>query len=150
MVENGGKSKGEILEKAWYSEAVISTPDKVFWSKAIINALEDAWLTDEFLSKKHLELIQAHTIAKMPFPAWTEPEIMKKELEENVPWARYISFDPVINQDWDEYMRYAKFSVPDRLTQDKALDKAYKIKWSYAPEKHDVDVKVSLLSLFKK
>lgn len=32
----------------------------------------------------------------------------------------------------------------------KALDMAYKIKGSYAPEKHEHTGKISLLSLFKK
>lgn len=41
MVEKGGKTKGEILRDAGYSEAVAKTPDKVFGKPAVRAALAD-------------------------------------------------------------------------------------------------------------
>lgn len=40
-----------------------------------------------------------------------------------------------ISESGTVYAKYAYVKAPDNQTQDKALDKAYKIKGSYAPEK---------------
>jgi hypothetical protein len=75
---------------------------------------------------------------------------MRQKIEENYPWARYISYEIIEGNEWEEKHRLARFAVPDKLTQDKALDKAYKVKGSYAPEKHEHTGEISLLSLFNK
>ena len=148
MVENGWNTKGKILKDVWYSEAVQHNPSKVFESKWIIEAFEKAWITDEYLTKKNLEHLEAHIIWKMSFPAWTPVEVIKKELEENIPWVRYITYEPDYNDEWEEVSRLAKFSMPNIKAQDSALDKAYKVKWAYAPEKKQITGKLSLASLF--
>lgn len=95
-------------------------------------------LPDELLEKKHLELLNAVTLDRFSFKLDDSDEVIHETI------AKLPGHEVVyIRQDDNGKMAYVR--VPDSNTQDKALDKAYKIKGSYAPEKHvNVNTNVSI------
>lgn len=154
----GNKTKEQILLDAWYSESVAKTPEIVFWSKAILQAFEKGWLSDEYLMEKHKEHLNAKRIETKEMYSYShdeyddDPEWVFEQIEYDIssdlPWAKVLS----IAKMWGENKQYlrVRFSIPDYIVQDRSLDKAYKVKGSYAPEKHEHTGEISLLSLFKK
>lgn len=157
MVEKGGKTKWEILKEAGYSDAVQHNPSKIYGSKKIIEALNDIWINDSFLALKQKSHLNARKIEiKDTYYSWEEyeenpkkiKEEIEKELEEDMPWSRVIKLIPRITRKQDMYVS-VRFSYPEYMVQDKALDKIYKLRWDYAPEKKEVSAGWSLIDLFK-
>ena len=135
------KSKWEILAEAWYWPWIVKNPSIVFGSKSIVEAFKQAGITDSYLVGKHKEHLNARTICKKD-TSYKRTEYKKdpnkirakiqKELDEDMPWARIVSFVEC----WVWWMNVqVRFSMPDYMIQWQALDKAYKILWAYAPEK---------------
>lgn len=93
----------------------------------IQNAIHEA-LGDDMLAKKHQELLTASTIQTMSFDKEVEREDIK-EFIEDIPGAKLFR---IIQKD-DKQIAYMK--MPDTTIQDKALDKAYKLRGDYAPIK---------------
>jgi phage terminase small subunit len=93
----------------------------------IVKAIEEA-LGDELLATKHLELLNAVVFDRISFKLDDSDELIR-DIISQMPGYEVI----YIRQDDNGKMAYVK--APDSNTQDKALDKAYKIKGTYAPEK---------------
>lgn len=94
----------------------------------IVKAIDEA-LGDSMLATKHMELLNAVTLERLSFKLKdTDDEI--RAIVSQLPGYEVIH----IREDEDGKVAYVR--SPDSNTQDKALDKAYKIKGTYAPEKH--------------
>ncbi len=98
---------------------------------SIKNAIADA-LKDEDLSAKHQQLLQATTMQKINFHIRDTDEDIQAVIDQ-MPGHKLLKIIRHLGKNYSEV--YAYVSVPDSTTQDKALDKAYKIKGTYAPEK---------------
>ena len=92
----------------------------------VANAIADA-LKDDDLAKKHKELLEQKQLAYFTFPKTMEDE----EITEHVTAAgmRVIVIRP------SDKGKLAFYSIEDGAVRSKALDMAYKIKGTYAPEK---------------
>lgn len=95
----------------------------------IVQAVQDA-LPEDLLAKKHLELLNASHAERINFDYRTPDEDIL-EVVSRMPGYELLHI--VRNKSYSEVYAYVK--APDSATQDKALDKAYKLKGSYAPER---------------
>lgn len=134
MVENGWKiTKWKILEKAWYPPSTQNNPDKVFASASMKKALKKAWLDMNSLKMKHKELLNSTMITQLQVKMSLPIEEFIDTVLNGCPGSTYLNhFD--IPMAWQ---RVFVFLMPDKMTQTRALDMAYKILWEYAPEKHE-------------
>ncbi len=123
----------------------------------IVLALEEA-LNDELLQEKHLELLNASRLDHMVFATGPRNEKERAEyIQSDIRKAQekgyeYKEIEHVTDEDIREMLadvncqvrrivhretaRDVYFWSADNMARDKALDKAYKIKGKYAPEKH--------------
>lgn len=105
---------------------------KPYIADAIMRALDD-----ETLAKKHEQLLHAATLEKLWFHEDDTEEDIKAVVAK---MPGYELLHIVVKRgkrgrkDVVESV-YAYVKGPDNVAQDKALDKAYKIKGTYAPEK---------------
>ncbi len=126
----------------------------------IIEALADAF-PDELLKKKHLELLNASRLDHMVFPPFNQ----KKADEDDGDDEEFEDLADLENKGekfgeqltdqqirelllsvncnvrkivHGENQRHVYFWIADNMAQDKALDKAYKIRGLYAPEKREL------------
>lgn len=125
----------------------------------IIEALADAF-PDELLKTVHMNLLKAGRLDQMTFPLQTNrsKEISEEdndddEIDEDTRVATQTG-ELMSDQDIIELLasvgctvkrivpmyglRHVYFWSPDNMARDKALDKAYKIRGSYAAEKREV------------
>jgi hypothetical protein len=93
---------------------------------AIINAIQDA-LPDDLLAARHLELLNASDIDHMVFPLNMMDEDITDLLKENNCTPKRFMHSETQTHVWF-------FSADNKARKD-AIDMAYKIKGSYAPEK---------------
>lgn len=142
MVENGGLDKplGQTMLEAGYSQAMASNPQKLTESKGFRELLETHGLDDESLAKKHKQLLESRELKQMMF----DPQITDYEIEEIIisagcTFLKTVLVEVEYTTKKGEVKTFEKkccfYSAPDALAQDRALDKAYKLKGSYAPEK---------------
>lgn len=132
--ENGGIfSKSEVVKEAGYSKTVQATPDKVFASLSMKRALKKVWMDAASLKRKHTELLNSSQISQLQTLMSVPAEAFIQVVIDNCPGSKYLNhFDiPMAGQ------RVFVFLMPDKMTQTRALDMAYKILWEYAPEKHE-------------
>lgn len=161
MVEKGG-TVAEAMREADYSEATIHNPQKVTESQGFISLLES--LPDELLSSTHLGLLKATKIEHMIFPLGPRGEDDENfsggkpnaeidedadpeaQLTEEIKERTSLTDGEIIDMLAEvgctvkrivhgTSARHVYFWVQDGQVRDKALDKAYKIKGTYAPEK---------------
>lgn len=125
----------------------------------IVLALKDAF-PNTLLEKKHLQLLNASTLNHESYPLGPRDEIDKlkwiearKSLckEKGVPYTEidYLTDEDIIQMLKDinctvkrivhrDTARDVYYWSADNLAQDRALDKAYKIRGEYAPEKREL------------
>lgn len=128
LKKKGGKIiLGEVLKEVGYSDAVAKTPQKVTETKGFQEIMAEAGLTDKELTQKHYELLSAHKIDYMAFPGSLSDQEVKGLLIAVGCTAKKIKRDERIVHVW--------FWSPDNRARKDALDMAYKIKGTYAPEK---------------
>lgn len=141
VVENGG-NVSKAMKAVGYSSATAQTPQKLTQSDGW-KELMNQFLPDHELAKKHKQLLNAVSLERLSFDENTTDE----DIEEAVgKMEGYKLIRIVSNTDKDGHLwsKYAYVKAPDNMAQDKALDKAYKLKGSYAAEKHvNVNIEVS-------
>lgn len=93
----------------------------------IQNVIQEA-LSDDLLAKKHNDLLNASTLSHTSFDKELDDEEIR-DFVKDIPGAKLFR---IVQKD-DKKIAYIK--MPDTNIQEKALDKAYKIKGTYAPEK---------------
>lgn len=91
-------------------------------------------LGDDILEEKHSQLLNAISLEKIKFDERDSDEVIEHVIDQ---MQGYELLHIVENKtrEGEVYEKYAYVKAPDNMTQDKALDKAYKIKGRYAPEK---------------
>lgn len=111
---------------------------------------------EEDIIKKHNELLNASSLERINFDADDDDETVKKVVAK-LPGYTLLHIVNYTNDDGEVTSKYAYVRAPDNLAQDKALDKVYKLKGSYAAEKNlnvNVDIKADVnpetLALAKK
>lgn len=159
--QNPGKSLAEIARMAGYGAGMAGEPSQIMESKGVMALMQAAGsqLEDRDLLKLHVDLSRAGKIVKDRFPAF-EPEngnglqlvddpTLKATLESE--GCHVIGITTLSNAEGAKY-REVRMKVPTYEYRDRALDKAYLIKGSYAPKKLDtkaenVHVHISLTDL---
>lgn len=130
LVEKGGKiSIGKAMRNAGYSSKTAKNPKKLTDSKAWDELMEE-YLPDRELAKVHHGLLKSMRIEHMVFPT----NIKDKEIDEllksvNCQVRKIMHGDQAI---------HCWFWSPNDKARNDALDKAYKLKGKYAPEKTDL------------
>lgn len=142
--ENGGKIvKWEILAEAWYSKSVQATPDKVFWAQSMKRSLRKVWMDPASLKRKHTELLNSWVIQQLQTIIWVPVEPFVQVVIDNCPGSKYLShYD--IPMAWQ---RVYVFLMPDKITQARVLELAYKVTGWMSPEKHEVKFEAPVLYL---
>lgn len=132
--ENGGNITKAMIA-ADYAPSIVHATEKLTNSKGWKKLME-SHLGDEVLAKKHKELLNAVNLEKLSFGGKdTDEEIADVVSKMEGYTLLYIkeitdSNDRVVD-------KYAYVKAPDNMAQDKALDKAYKLRGLYAAENDD-------------
>lgn len=134
VVENGGNVSRAMVDVG-YSPMTAKTPKKLTESEGW-KELTDDFLSNETLLKKHQQLLNAVSLERMNFDERTTNEEIEEVVAE-MEGYRLLKIVENTGKDGMIYSKYAYVKAPDNMAQDKALDKAYKLKGSYAPEKHE-------------
>lgn len=155
---------GKTMLQAGYSQQVSLKPKLVTESKGFRELMEAAGLDDDTLTRTHSQLLQSTRLDHMTFPLETEdepePEKPQVELEPQPQGGAlkrqykkrmrsHLSDDDIKQLLADvnckvrrivhgETARHVYFWSPDNKARKEALDMAYKLKGSYAPEKKAV------------
>lgn len=122
---------GRILKESGYSESVCKNPDQVTESKGF-KSLLDQYLPEELVNKTHSELLQAARLDDYKM----DSNLSDKEIEaivEAVPGCKVrrilrVKGSPTVT---------VYFWTPDGQTRKSAVEMAYKLRGSFAPEKHE-------------
>ena len=121
----------KTMRDVGYAENTIENPknltDSIGWQE-----LMKKNISDETLSKKHKELLNATRLEHMVFPIATSDEDIKKLLKSVNCNVRKIQHGEQANHVW--------FWAKDNNALKNALDMAYKLKGKYAPEKLEAEI----------
>lgn len=168
--ENPRMSQGDALRAAGFAESTALHPADVFQSKSYLALLEEQ-MSDTADVATHVDLLRAQHLDHMVFALgpknekdkakWIEEQKQKalkagrefdeKETLTDIDIAEMLrevgcTVRKIVHR---ETARDVYFWSPDNVARDKALDKSYKLKGKYAPEKHAVAV-FSLGALLKR
>lgn len=144
IVVEGSGNMGEAMVKAGYSKETAKTPQKLTESKGWKELVEEH-LSDKTLSKIHEGLLKSKRLDHMIFPMEVKDDI-KEDPERKSKHGDVFTDDDIRDLLSDagckvrkivhqELSRHVYFWSPDNKARDSALDKAYKLKGKYAPEK---------------
>lgn len=126
----------QAIIDAGYSQEVADNPSKIT-SSITWGELMEVHLSDDDLSKKHKELIGASTLQSMKFDIEVEPEEIREFFAEMKGFKLFRIVDKYYKDKGKEnemYERIAYYKAPDTNIQEKALDKAYKLKGRYVED----------------
>jgi len=166
-VENGG-NVSKAMKQAGYSDAMAHNPQKLTESKAWPQLMEE-FLSEESLAKAHKELMHAKRLDHMVFPLGPESRAealdlskMQPEIKTMLDAEQAMQMTPLTDDDIKDLLasvnctvrkivhgqtgRHVYFWSMDARARKDALDMAYKLRGSYAPEKTfnvNVDVEPS-------
>lgn len=124
-LENGGVVS-KAMSSSDYSQAMISNPQILTRSKGW-KELMDQYLSDEKLARAHDELLNQTKIEYFVFPKSMQDDEIEAKVND-------VGLE-VINIRDGEKGRYAFYKTIDSQARKSALDMAYKLKGSYAPDK---------------
>lgn len=138
--EQLGKSGKVSISKAMrdskaYSKNVSKTPSNLTKTKGW-QYLMDKYMPEEKLSTVHDELLNSKLMLSMVFGS----DVKRKDIEDIIKSVGGKLVRVVNKETLDDILQIAYYSTPNTITIDKALDKAYKLRGLYAPEKKQVDV----------
>ena len=138
MVENGRKkgsevrAVGDLMIEAGYSQMTATKPSTITRGEAF-TALLDEYLPENDVLEAHKGLIKAGTVTNMEVdPNLTDVEIRGQLYEQGI---KVISISRKQGKDAKVY-----FIQPDGNTRRGAIDMAYKLRGSYAPEKQEIAI----------
>ncbi len=107
----------------------------------ILDALNEI-NTDERLEEKHNALLESSTLEKLAFDDDEDDDVIA-DVVSQLAGYKLLYIRRNLSQNGEVLSCYAYVSAPNDFIQDKALDKAYKLKGKYAAEKH-LNVNVTL------
>lgn len=140
FLEHGNGTKAALANYDTTDPKTASAIASENLDKPIIRKTLEEVLADDNLAEKHQQLINATQLTRLTFDAnTTDAEI--EEVVAQMPGHTLLkiirkSSMTQVNGEITFNDPIAYVMAPDNTTQDKALDKAYKIKGTYAPEKH--------------
>lgn len=143
LLEGKVKTLGEALVKAGYSAKGYGKTPSELYKKEHWQKLVEKYLKDGVVVKKHKELLNARTVQKMKF----EPDTPDEDIQKSLKLAgctvvsirtRVWKYTTSKGQNKEKPEKIVLFVAPDYNTQDKALEKSYKLKGAYAPERFEV------------
>ncbi len=138
ILENGG-NVSKAMRDSGYSPLTAKTPSKLTDSQGFKNLLEK-YLPDKLLTQKHLELLNATDIGHMVFPLKTTDQEIKELLAS-------VNCTPKKIQHGMEAIHVWFWARNNKAIKD-ALELAYKLKGSFAPEKKEISGGLNLPALF--
>lgn len=100
----------------------------------IKKALEEV-LGEDMLIEKHEQLLNAVSLEKLFFDEYDEDEVIEEVISKMAGYE-LLHIVTRLDKEGNVISKFAYVKAPDNNTQDKALDKAYKVTGRYAPEKH--------------
>lgn len=132
-----------ILKNHGYSKAVQNSPQKVTKTQTFQELMTEM-IPDDYIVKKHNQLLENKVMLQMHFPETLSDEEIREVLEPNgftvtriitseVEYPSKKGGEPIV-----VVKRIAYYSAPNGMVQDRALDKLYKLRGDYAPEKREV------------
>lgn len=130
---NGTQAATEAYEVTTPNSAA-ALASKELRKVKILDAL-DAINTDERLENKHNELLQSSTLEKLSFDDDEDDDVIAQVISQLAGY-KLLYIRRNLSSTGQVLSCYAYVSAPNDFIQDKALDKAYKLKGSYAPDKH--------------
>lgn len=135
VVENHGNVSRAMLE-AGYDPTTAKNPknltDSIGWKQ-----LMDEYMSDSELAKKHRELLDQVKYEYFVFPKSMKDEEIQEKVE-----AVGVELTVI---ETGEKGKYAFYKTIDAVARKSALDMAYKLKGSYAPDKHiNINTNVSI------
>ena len=153
-LEHGG-SVAEAMRHADYSPKTVKNPMTLTKSRAYIQVLEKAGLTDTFLSQQHLALINSARLDRIPFPGEVFERLKKVGKGKKAVWKtmkRVVFIDDEEIKKVIEavpghllafihrtrYEKVAYVQVPDNVVRKGGIEMAYKVKGHNAPEQHEL------------
>lgn len=132
QVKRGEKVVVTKAMQGIYSPATAKHPEKIN-KLPEYEALINEHLPDSKLAEKHRQLLDAGQLEKLYFNESDSDEVIGHVVE-NMPGYSLLHIVAPENSDGRVTSKYAYVRAPDSNTQDKALDKAYKIKGHYPKE----------------
>jgi len=123
--ENGGNIS-RAMREAGYSPMTAKNPDKLTKSRAFQEVL-DKFLPEDLLGQAHAALLGLKELKQTPF-FYKLPDDQVRAIVESQGFT-FISAKRFMTN------AYVYFTVPDGNAMKSALDMAYKLRGSYAPEK---------------
>lgn len=154
VVENRGRSISQAMRDAGYPAVTAKNPKNLTESKAWAELMKE-YLPDENIAEKHKELLTSTRIDHMVFPLgpvgeddknFSGSKPNKKNKIEQYVERTTLTDKEIINMLAEtgckvrrivhgETARHVYFWVADNKARKDAIDMAYKLKGSYAPEK---------------
>ncbi len=139
IVENMAKeqpeSLGHLLESVGYSKNVAEAkPGEIIAQEGVQEELKKLGFSDETLQRKHDQLLNASFMERINFDPLDGDEVV----HELIGKMEGYTLLHIINRTHANGVCYEKFAYvkkPDTTVQDRALDKAYKLRGDYAPDK---------------
>ena len=125
---------GKILKEAGYSDSVSKHPDIVTETKGFKELLEE-YLPDALIQQTHKDLLQAARLDEYKMDA----NLDDKEIQSIVESVPGCKVRKILRFKKDLYVT-VYFWAPDGQSRKAAIDMAYKLKGSYAPEKSKIDL----------
>lgn len=150
-LENGG-NVSKAMKDAGYSEAMAKNPQKLKESDGWKELMKSVGLDDKSLLKKSKEHLQAKQLRTM----MVDPEVTDSEVIEvleacGCSFLKSVIVEVTYTTKKGEEKTFEKknvfYSIPDTLAQDRALDKLYKIRGAYTPEREGGVVAVQINNL---
>lgn len=137
------------MKEAGYAETIQRTPAKITESPTF-KALLDEMLPEDYLTKKHRELMDARDVYQREFPN----DMTREEMEDLCePHQIKRVYRDVVNVKNPIPHAVAYIVATDRKTVKETLDMAYKLRGSYAPtkmENRNLDLTILLEEAMKR
>lgn len=126
LLENKGMAVSRAMLEAGYPPTTAKNPQQLTQSQGWQQLMEE-YLPDAEIAEKHKQLLNQTRVEYFVFPkTMSDGEILEK--------VSSAGLDLIVIQN-GEKGRYAFYATADANARSKAIDMAYKLKGSYAPEK---------------
>jgi fructose-1,6-bisphosphatase len=139
MLVNGMNAK-KAMKKAGYTGSTLKNPKQVIETKSFLEML-NAVIPDSSIIEKHNRLLNARVLLSMHFPEDAEDKDIQDIIEEAGGKLIRVVVSEVTypgkkgQDDITVTKKVAYYAAENTMTQDKALDKLYKLRGDYAAEK---------------
>lgn len=129
------KNKKEILVSSGYTPTTAESSAHVILSQpGVVEEIKKLGISDDELKKKHTQLLNAVNLEKLYFDEKDSDETIRDVIAKMEGYTLLHIVTQRMKNSKTIISKYAYVKAPDNQTQDKALDKAFKIRGAYVPE----------------